>query len=314
MKFVVFAPRARTGGPFALYQLHDAIKRQGYASEIAFYDSAKFVWNGLECTVKYKTDFYAPKLANIDPDVCFRFGPEDVLIFPEVKVSLMSKFQGFGFQNVVFWWLSWNNAPVQNIDRLDIALSLSKAKHLFQSEFARLNAKEFGFEGMNLSDYTLNHNTAANMATEKTYDLCYFAKKADGAEQVLHKLAQRFRIKKIEKMKENEVADILKVTKFFLDFGIAPGKDRIPREAVLHGCVPIVRRVGAAKNDIDVPLPAYLKPTTSSMLDETYLIELIHSLEKNYAGALEDLEDYRKVILQEQDTFMDEVQNFVCAC
>jgi len=47
------------------------------------------------------------------------------------------------------------------------------------------------------------------------------------------------------------------------------------------------------------------------MLDEIHLIELIHSLEKDYAGVLENLVDYRKVVLQEPDTFMDEVQNFV---
>jgi hypothetical protein len=47
--------------------------------------------------------------------------------------------------------------------------------------------------------------------------------------------------------------------KLYIDFGHHPGKDRLPREAAIHGCCVIVARQGSAANDVDVPIPARFK-------------------------------------------------------
>jgi len=43
--------------------------------------------------------------------------------------------------------------------------------------------------------------------------------------------------------------------KLYVDFGKHPGKDRMPREAAVHGCCIITGRRGAAGNPFDIPIP-----------------------------------------------------------
>jgi hypothetical protein len=45
----------------------------------------------------------------------------------------------------------------------------------------------------------------------------------------------------------------------YIDFGNHPGRDRIPREAAAMGCVVITNRRGSAENDVDIPIPNFLK-------------------------------------------------------
>ena len=45
----------------------------------------------------------------------------------------------------------------------------------------------------------------------------------------------------------------------YIDFGHHPDKERLPREAAIHGCIVITGLCGSAANSQDVPLPNYLK-------------------------------------------------------
>ena len=294
-----------------MIQLHDAITKLGCESEVVFYDSGDITVHEQECSVKYNEGFSIPEMANITPRVCTRFCKDDVLIFPEVRIKLLTNIRNAGFRNTVFWWLSWNNADLQVIDRLDYAESLLNTIHLFQSHFAHEKAREHDFDGLMVSDYTLFDQDTLNVSTQKKYDVCFFPLKAKGAERTLGNLSQGFRIKKIEKMPQSEVINVLRESKFFLDFGRQPGKDRIPREATIQGCIPIVRRVGAARNNVDVPIPDILKPSTAQMLDANYLKQLMISLDQKYDNVLDELDAYKQSILVERETFMKEVQNFI---
>ena len=60
----------------------------------------------------------------------------------------------------------------------------------------------------------------------------------------------------IENMTPREVGELLASAKVYVDFGEHPGRDRIPREAALAGCVVITGTRGSAGNGIDIPIPS----------------------------------------------------------
>ena len=59
----------------------------------------------------------------------------------------------------------------------------------------------------------------------------------------------------IENMTPAQVKELLLQAKVYIDFGNHPGKDRIPREAAMAGCVVITGRQGAAANAYDIKIP-----------------------------------------------------------
>ena len=48
-------------------------------------------------------------------------------------------------------------------------------------------------------------------------------------------------------------------SKLYIDFGHHPGKDRLPREAGIHGCCVITGLYGSASNAFDVNIPPAYK-------------------------------------------------------
>ncbi|KAL7500189.1 hypothetical protein ACHAWT_008285 [Skeletonema menzelii] len=97
-----------------------------------------------------------------------------------------------------------------------------------------------------------------------------------------------------ERMTGEEVVELLKTAKVYVDFGPHPGMDRLPREAALAGCVVISNREGAANFDSDVPLPAEFKFAK-------FDVDKIYSLIKNCCSKHDEyakkLDKYRSWIL-----------------
>lgn len=57
----------------------------------------------------------------------------------------------------------------------------------------------------------------------------------------------------------NEMINLYRQAKVFMDFGNHPGQERMPREAALLGCFVITGSRGSASNEEDVPLPSGFK-------------------------------------------------------
>ena len=64
-----------------------------------------------------------------------------------------------------------------------------------------------------------------------------------------------FRWVPIQNMTPVEVASLLGRSKVYIDFGAHPGRDRIPREAALCGCVVITGTQGSVALTVNLPLP-----------------------------------------------------------
>ena len=60
-------------------------------------------------------------------------------------------------------------------------------------------------------------------------------------------------------MSRKKLLDTLLKSKIYVDFGTHPGRDRIPREAVLLGNCVLTNRKGSANNPVDISIPDKFK-------------------------------------------------------
>lgn len=107
-----------------------------------------------------------------------------------------------------------------------------------------------------------------------------------------------------EKLKE-----VFSKAKIYIDFGNFPGKDRLPREAVLNGCCIVTGKLGASFFYEDLPIPYDCKfdvkdnviPQISNKIKE-----IINNYDDNYLNYT----FYVDTILKEQEKFYNEIDNF----
>lgn len=107
-------------------------------------------------------------------------------------------------------------------------------------------------------------------------------------------------------MTPEQVQELLASAKIYIDFGEHPGKDRLPREAILSGCVVITGRRGAAANDVDYNIPAEFKfdeQTTNPL----QVIEKIREVFENFSEAHAAQKSFREKELNARKNFAAQV-------
>ncbi len=183
--------------------------------------------------------------------------------------------------------------------------------HLYQSEYARLYLKSAGFENaMPLSDYINDSFFDDFEVNERRNIVLYNPKKGFSFTKKIMKAFPCFEWKAIENMTTDEVVDLLKKSKVYIDFGNHPGKDRFPREAAISGCCIITGKRGAAANNVDVMIPENYKFEDDYALIN-HIGEKIQYCIESYDSAIADFELYRKKIREEKKMFMEEVDDVV---
>lgn len=313
MKVVIFTSSAYTGGPFALMQLYLELRLHSIDCEMVYYDAARLDFDRGTLRVSYPGSPPHPlaDLSGLDeiPEYAKEINAADCLVLPEVLLELSSSLHGAGFNKILFWWLSWDNADLSKINRLDIANALNASRHIFQSHYAREQARRFGFDGWLVGDWTLVNgiDDVSRSPSHKSVDFCYFEKKSKGAERAVNALRSKFEVVVAKGMSQIEVHSLLARSKVFLDFGHHPGKDRMPREAVLYDCIPVVRRAGAANYHSDVPLPNELKLAADQMSSPEFLVKYLEQVILNSERFKERLHPYRQMVLRERDVFSNQV-------
>lgn len=90
-----------------------------------------------------------------------------------------------------------------------------------------------------------------------------------------------------------------------MGFGDFPGPERIPREAVVMGSNIIISRNGSAgDNNIDVPIPDFMKVDA---MDENIpvIIDTLEDMLNNYDKFYHYYDDYRSKIWEQRILFED---------
>ena len=99
-----------------------------------------------------------------------------------------------------------------------------------------------------------------------------------------------------------EIIKIFQKTKLYIDFGYHPGKDKMPREAVLFNNCVITNFKGSAYNKFDIPInKKYKFQQNYKNLNQINFI--IHKILKNYKTEVRNFKNYKKKILNEEKLF-----------
>ncbi len=174
--------------------------------------------------------------------------------------------------------------------------------HLTQSIYASHFLKKYFLNSKYLSDFQrpeIIKNKSKNFQNKKDL-ICYSGKSNNFLEKI--KKVTKLKMIKLSNLNDKQIISIFKKTKLYLDFGYHPGKDRMPREAVLFNNCIITNYRGSAKNKHDIPINEKYKFTENySNLKKIKL--LIFNILKNYKKEFKNFKTYKKKILQEKNNF-----------
>ena len=136
--------------------------------------------------------------------------------------------------------------------------------------------------------------------------ICYSHKSNDFV-----KLLKRFSNNKFIELKGFSPKQIIKIfnkTKVYIDFGYHPGKDKMPREAVLFNNCIITNKKGSAKNKYDIPISDKFKFRLKySELDKINFV--IKKLFNNHKKEIKKFNKYKKKVLNEEQMFKNQLLN-----
>lgn len=296
MKYLIYSPWWKSGGPEALHQLCSAINDLGGDASM-FYDTGsnsvfpEYSHYNVKCVSQFQDD------------------PTHVLIIPEcidingLPDTIKSK--------VIYWWLS--------LDRRWDLLNpkFQQVYHGCQSQHVMDYIKNaIGTElRFNLSDYTkqsfiVDETELQNRNASRENLVLFNPLKGYDITQRLEKefAGTDIRFVAVKDMTPDQVRELSYRAKVYIDFGGHPGKDRIPREMALSGCSVIVGKRGSASNDIDVPISRkfdYDENTNS--IDFVSVKKQIEHDMKNFDAAFKEFFDYRTLIREEKKIFYSEV-------
>jgi hypothetical protein len=309
--FVVCPANLVTGGPELLHQFVDSLNTQGADAYILYYP---FDTNASVPDAYQKYDL---KIGNYEEV------KSNIVVLSEINTNMSALFP---MAKVNIWWLSvdfflgvYKESKIMDSIRYFYTLlfrrvpikKLMNHQHWVQSEYAKNFLRKNKIESNILSDYINQSHFQEKGLVEKKNIILYNPKKGQKKTQKLIKNNPELKFIPIQNMTAIEVQNLFKTAKIYIDFGNHPGKDRMPREAVLAGCCIITGRQGSAKNSIDIPIDNKYKFNDCIWVNNKEFSMLASDIFANYQHHLKFFHDYRTKILQEKQNFIIEVNNFI---
>ena len=318
--YVVCPGNYHTGGAELLHQLCSQLITFGVDAYMFYFVKGSFDLKGDPVDDFYRKYHlpYALKPEDAERNIFVAYeGPTEYLYLPKKSQR-------------VLWWLSADNFLLSLSDylrsktlstRLDFT-PLQKfftfhdqdkeMIHFAQSEYAYQFLKVNGVPDYKIymvEDY-LNQaflSRAAQVDLSRKQNIVAFnPRKGFEVTQQLIKFAPDLAWFPIQNMTPEQVQELLAAAKVYIDFGNHPGKDRIPREAAISGCVVITGRRGSAGNDVDINIPAEFKFDERNFNPQA-VIEKIREVFADFDAAHEKQADYHARILDDKNRFAREV-------
>ena len=254
----------------------------------------------------------------------------NLIIFPEVYPMLAQKVK---HAQAAIWWLSLDNflerrhvwglhdkmrylkRVIQGRRPWGGAKTLKKLLHFSQTEHSSRYLRSCGIEPIPLIDsineYFLTGRFLDRIDQKKNIIL-YNPTKGWNVTQRLIKEYPNWQFDPVLGLNCEQLSEKLYAAKLFIDFGHHPGRDRMPREAAMHGCCLITGRLGSAGNDVDLPIPIQYKLDSNAkdFIEQFGLQarDIFENFKKHYSA----FNDYRNWLLDEPSIFKEQIKkNFI---
>lgn len=295
--YVVALPVFKSGGPESLHQLCDALLHKQYdASMVYSKDNDEILTNPSD--ILYH-DIYPILRQTVECDVID--SQDTIIVIPETFSAARYK-KRYPKSHIAVWWLSYTHG----LGALKSHLTVPHLIHLFQSFHAKNKLRSIVPEPhLMMRDYIRDDIMQAGFDTNTKENLVAVNIAKD---YFTPQVCQRYNIPyvRLGNMTRAEIIRTLQRCKVYVDFGTHPGRDRIPREASVLGCVVITNRECVADNDEDVPIHTKL-----ATWDPHMLASMIQNAFANYRIEFEKQEKYRRLIGQDQDELNADIDAFV---
>lgn len=335
--YVLLPHNYATGGVELGHQLVDYLRQLGIIVYAVYMENGKIVQN------PQILDTY--RHYNIQITTYIEDKNENIIVIPETMPELARRYHQI---DIAFWWMSvdnffkhylscsswvWNKEKSfwENLRKnthillshlpfasTDILVYFRRNKHriihLYQSEYAHqyiLNHR-LG-ECKKLSDYInpdlfpkqgINHNLKQDI-------VLFNPKKGYEYTKKIIEALPHVKFVALQDMNRNQLNEAFDSAKLYVDFGHFPGKDRLPREAVLHDCCILTGRFGASQYYEDVPIGDNFKYDITTSNIQQIANQIIHILD-NYEDMNRQFDLYRKIVADEQNLFYGEIENIFC--
>lgn len=327
--YVVCPVGVQTGGTELCHQLVDFLNDNGRNAFIVYVSrNHKIVEGDIPVGfLKYNINL-ATSIENID---------QNIIVFPETLFHL-SKTLNCNKMGYVFWWMSLDNyfyisnlrdyvrfserklkdilgKCINTITKKYPTMTFAELRNLedrslnvYQSSYANhFLLSQAIFNQLPLSDYVnLDFHEEVSSQNPKEDIILYNPIKGiEVTKKIMNKMPDH-KFVALENLSRIQLQNLMKKAKLYIDFGNHPGKDRMPREAVINNCCVIVGKNGSAKYFEDVPIFENYKMNN----DEIDLIsEKIGFVLSNYETCIEDFNFIKKKILNERNVFEAEIKN-----
>lgn len=316
-KILVVCPaRAVTGGPEALHQLAAHMNELGlpsYMCYLPFQESA---------VAPTPYAHYRTQSAPYEDE------PGNLIIFPEVYPMLALKVKR---ARAAMWWLSLENflerRHIWNFhDKMRYfkrvfqgrrpwggACSLKEIIHFSQTEHSSQYLRSCGIDPIPLID-SINEDFLTNRFLDRTDHkqniILYNPTKGWNVTRQLIKAYPKWNFQPVKGLNRSQLSKLLYQAKLYIDFGHHPGRDRLPREAAMHGCCLITGKLGSAGNEIDLPIPSQYKLDSNSnnFLDE--FGQLVEHIQESFPIHFAAFELYRKWLQDEPRIFKEQIASY----
>jgi hypothetical protein len=323
-KIFILSPSTFTsGGPELLHQLCNTLNNNNFNAYIHYFD----VDNPSLDNVPLEYRKYNLKLLPIEDK------DENVLIVPE---SYPRQIFNYNKIRIVFWWLSVDNylETMKNLTinyfnqigvlkkylikhslmkplhvRIEHKLFSCSIIHITQSWYAKEFLLKKGIKSVMISDYINDDfiNNSLNPFDKKNFILYNPAKGLATIQKYFDENINAIWIP-LAHMNRKNMSKLFALSKIYIDFGHHPGKDRLPREAALHGCIVITNKRGSAFYMEDVYIPESFKVENEKNISD--VSELINNCIDNYDNLSSQFNEYRNLIMQEKEIFRKQILLF----
>jgi hypothetical protein len=279
-----------TGGVEATYQLYYTLKQLGKNPKLLLMNPGihpQFHSNWLELHkqsfVKTYPEVYKKYNISENDLVCeVEDNPNNFFLAPEIFPDMLSTFK---YIQKGIWWLSVDNGLGTDQRNFITERNTPDLWHFYQSEYAHWFLINNGITKMSkLSDFISSEYRNLNIDISKKENIIlYNPKKGIETTQNLILSNPDFTFIPIQNMTPDQIKDLMLRSKIYIDFGNHPGKDRIPREAAMCGCIVITGFKGSSMFFEDVNIDNKYKFDNVDTLEFKSLVEDIFlNFEKHY--------------------------------
>lgn len=314
-KIYIVSSEGRSGGPTSLHMLANTLK--GFGVDVYMVYFARRINSFLE---KGAYEHNIPIVTSIEDS------PDNILVVPEIYANLLGRFRNI---RKAIWWLSFDNyfftiegwrGKLNNTILHKFGFYLcgqldDDIWHLAQGNYVyRRLLKLIGDPSrIDLLETPMDEEfLMQEVSLGEKEDLIVYnpSKGVNFIRRVITKFQRVMpgvSVIPLEGFSKEELVDILRRSKVFLQFGYFPGRERLPREAVLLGNVLLLGGKGAVWDDVDFPIDRMYKFHTF-LWNIPSVVDMLKKAVVYWDKFEKDFDKFRSVLRNQKSVFLKQVK------